>query len=364
MQGVVLMFLDERDKYIQNAIHELISIFGVSENVSLNIPFSFKKSDVGKYVKAVAMKMGMSIKVDISYVSKGYSSSSGTAFKSSQLARTDATGRGIESITAQVIIPENMPLYGSKDFNNNLINIRVSENCLEKPETFVTIIAHELSHVLLKSVRHPKANDEIYADLMPIILGFGEIVKVGRKVISYSFQGNREIKHTVTYGYFTDSEFDVVVSTIMQIVTKRKNEKELILSKMSRLKEQCVALKDNLQKLKSFIGIVDMQHRKSINKQDNIRIVQMHSLDYFQDIELGISNYQKEFDSIKMHIQQLICYTNSSVKKMREYSDSLTNIGIALDEKCQVVKKDLEILKRNMRFLQRIKMGIKDLINK
>lgn len=352
------MFSDGRDEYINQAICELIGIFGVSEEIPSDFFCSFKKQNVKECVQAIALKMGMPIMVDISYVPKGYSSDGSNVFESSELSRTDVTGRGVEGITAQVNIPEDMPLYGTSAFNGYLIKVRVSENCLDELETFVAIIAHELSHVLLKSVRHPKSNDEIYADLMPIILGFGKIVEVGRKVISYSLRGTTEVKHITTYGYFTDSEFDMVVSEIGQVVKERKNEKGLLLSKISQLKKQYDSFEADLQKLKEFIHIVDLQHKKGISKRDNIRIVQMHSLDYLASVELNVDVYKKRINDIEMRLQSLVRHTSSSTREMQEYSDTLTNIGMALYKKHQVVKNDLQTLKRNMRFLQKIKLTL------
>ena len=90
----------------------------------------------------------------------------------------------LKVFTAQVHVPGHMPLYGSKELEGLLVKVSVSDNCLENPDTFVAVMAHELSHVLLKSIRHPSRwNDEIFTNIVPVVLGLGRIIKEGRKAM-------------------------------------------------------------------------------------------------------------------------------------------------------------------------------------
>ncbi len=100
-------------------------------------------------------RLGLPIRITLSYVSKEFRLGNTEGFRSSGLSRTDWTGRGVDGITAQVSIPDYLPLYGSVALAGYPISVRVSENCLERPETFLAIMAHELSHVLLRSLCHP-----------------------------------------------------------------------------------------------------------------------------------------------------------------------------------------------------------------
>jgi Zn-dependent peptidase ImmA (M78 family) len=67
------------------------------------------------------------------------------------------------------------------NLNNFPINVWISENCKDKPETFMTIMAHELSHVLLHSLRHKEMDNEIYTDITAILLGFSVVIKKRKK---------------------------------------------------------------------------------------------------------------------------------------------------------------------------------------
>jgi hypothetical protein len=92
-------------------------------------------------------------------------------------------------------------LYGTSGLDKFVIQIRVSENCCESPDAFLAVMAHELSHVLLASLWHPNKNSELHTDLVPLLLGFREIARLGRKIVRTATEGNIIRTHTTTYGY-------------------------------------------------------------------------------------------------------------------------------------------------------------------
>jgi hypothetical protein len=107
----------------------------------------------------------------------------GEGFSSTHLVKTDSKGRGVAAITAQVSIPSYLPFYGSAGMVNYPIRVQVRENCNEHPMTFVSVMAHELSHVVLHSMRHNERQNEFYTDLTAMMLGFSDVMKLGRKVL-------------------------------------------------------------------------------------------------------------------------------------------------------------------------------------
>ena len=349
------LFGDEED-YLGDAVDELIATFGVSEEIFSNQrPITKAQSeDVKRVIEELALDMGLPVKVDISFVPQRYAAGGGSRFESTQLSRTDKAGRGIEGITAQVNIPEHMPLYGSKELEGFLVKVKVSDNCLVNPDTFVAVMAHELSHVLLKSMRHPKWDDEIYTDIVPIVLGFGRIVKEGRKVITYSTDRDVEIKHTTTYGYLSDTDFEMVYSRVGQLLGYYTLKKDTLLSTLHKLKKQSDVLRSELQRLQEFVGYLSEPSAR-IRKQDSIRIVELHSLDYKSSIEFQIDSYKKTLNGIESFTKSLNCYTDRAVKNMQEYNNTLASIKENLDNLSQTTKDDLKMLKRNISFKRRVK---------
>ncbi len=350
------VFGDEED-YLDNAVDELIDTFGVSEEIFSNQrPITKAQSeDVKRVIEEIALDMGLPVKVDISFVPKRYAAGGSNMFQSTQLSRTDKTGRGVEGIIAQVHIPEHMPQYGSKELEGFLVEVKVSDNCLANPDTFVAVMAHELSHVLLKSIRHPKWDDEIYTDIVPVVLGFGKIIKEGRKVISYSTDKDVNITHTTTYGYLSDADFEVVYSRISQLLGYYMFKKNTLLSTLRKLRRQSDALRSELQKLQELMGYLNQQSCARIRKQDSIRIVELHSLNYKSNIEFQIDSYKKSLDRIEDFIKSANRYTDSAVKKMQEYNSTLVSIKKNLDNLSQTTQDDLRMLKRNMSFKFKLK---------
>ncbi len=170
---------------VQEGIDELEAFFGVREPVAAN--FLIRLDAAGQLeslVAAIAKEMRLPVDFKVSVVSKD------TPFGSHSLARTDRSGRGIEGIEAQVVIPPNLPLFGSAELRRYPISVLITPTFrTAKPETAITILAHELSHVLLHSLRHPQRDSEVFTDLVPLVLGFAEIVQRGRRVSSETHEG-------------------------------------------------------------------------------------------------------------------------------------------------------------------------------
>ena len=152
--------------YINNAIKELVNSLGVKEEAPYyEISQLIQNGDIKQSIKKIAGSLGLPIEIIVQYVPAGYRPDNNVKFNSQDLSRTDSSGHGIESITAQVSIPGNLPLYGTSSLTGFPINVIVSENCREEPSTFIAIMSHELAHILLASIRHPKKNNELYTDL-------------------------------------------------------------------------------------------------------------------------------------------------------------------------------------------------------
>jgi hypothetical protein len=70
--------------------------------------------------------------------------------------------------------PMNMPLYGTSEFRRTQVVVNVRRDLLEtKPFGWIVAgFAHELSHVVLFSIKHPLQHEEKAVDLTAMILGY------------------------------------------------------------------------------------------------------------------------------------------------------------------------------------------------
>ena len=142
------MFDKLTNEEFQKAIDDVAATLGFKEDVfAATLLDLLRKQETQQCVQGIAAWLGLPIQIDLSYVSKDFKAGDKNRFHSSALSRTDWTGRGVEGITAQVAIPSRLPMFGSKEMEGYRISVRVSENCHERPETFIAVMAHELSHV-------------------------------------------------------------------------------------------------------------------------------------------------------------------------------------------------------------------------
>lgn len=116
-------------------------------------------------------------------------------------------GHDFRNSVAFIISPGYFPIYGTSDFNNLKIPLFIfMESTVISMETFIYAVAHELSHIILYALNHPLQNNEVAVDLTAMILGFHDIIRIGRKV------GNE------TYGYFSsDSQFELAYDEVRKL---------------------------------------------------------------------------------------------------------------------------------------------------
>jgi hypothetical protein len=215
------------DNYILQAAKELINTLGVKKPIQeIEIINHIRSGKIQEAIEQIARYLGLPVRINISFVPKGYKSSRKSGFESSQLSRTDSEGRGLNSIVAQVSIPKNMPLYGTRELDNLPINVVISEDCNKEPIAFMAIMAHELSHLVLYSLWHKEKENEFYTDLTAMVLGFNEVMAKGRKVVTQTRTGNVVQTLTITYGYLSDEQFVLAqgeIRGLLETATKLTN---------------------------------------------------------------------------------------------------------------------------------------------
>ena len=231
------------NEYLENAIDELWNFFGIKEAIYNEDFFSLvRNGNVKESIKTIACQLGLPIDINIINVPNDYrAENSDNQFYSEYLAKTNQDGSRCEGITAQIDIPSSLPFYGSSALNNYLISVKISENCTKNPAIFSVIMAHELSHVLLYSLNHPKKENEFYTDLLAIMLGFQDIFQYGRKNITkrenIGLTGNTITTTTTTYGYLNDSQFKFAYNKINLIFKKYQKEKKSLIMELKKYKK-------------------------------------------------------------------------------------------------------------------------------
>lgn len=339
---------------ICTALDELIICFGVKEEMPFHdLVALLRKKDTEGCVQEIATRLGLPIRISLSYVPKDFRPGNTDGFRSSALARTDWTGHGIEGITAQVSIPQHLPMFGTSGLQGYPIRVRVSENCHAYPETFVAMMAHELSHVLLASLHHPQKDSELHTDLVPIMLGFGDIVRRGRKTIESTTSGNTTT--TTTYGYLTDSQFDFAYSHVTGILKRHQRDKKRLLELVEQVQRNLKKGSQSLVTFRDYFRYLDRRPPERMRSDHAQRVVQLHAQDYSREWENRITDVRTIMDGAKSFARAVSHYTSSAVEQLKTHTWELELASDQLDQVIEAITKDKKILRRYVGFFYRLR---------
>jgi hypothetical protein len=345
---------------ISAAIDELVGCLGVKEDRSRwDLLTLLGNKNTQACVQEIATQLGLPIQITLAYVPNDLGPADTRGFRSNSLSRTDWTGHGVDGITAQVCIPSSLPLFGSSALSGYSITVRVSENCFEHGATFIAVMAHELSHVLLRSLYHPQQDSELHTDLVPILLGFGECVREGRRNIHHSTEGGRTTTRTTTYGYLTDEQFEFACKKTAEILQRHTADKTRLVALIKDAQLKLRKAKANLGAFRDYLAYLDRNLTTKIKEQDAHRIVQFHTWNYTSDWEKAIANTELELDSICIFVRTLNHYTSSTVERLREHKIGLDRASETLDQVMKAIAVDLRVVRSNAGLIFRLRRAIR-----
>lgn len=357
------MFENIDNEDVLSAISDLNALLGVKEPVARDKLIALLDlHNVSQCIALIAEHLGLPIVIELSYVPAGPISYSSKRFDSKSLVITDASGKSVEGITAQVQIPGHLPPYGSKTLEGYPIQVLISENCLKYPDTFIAVIAHELSHVLLQSLNHSQSRNELYADLTPILLGFSDIIAAGRVTLSISYEGSTVITHTTKYGYLTDKQFNYAFNRVAEILKESVQRKINTMDVSERLLWGCEQARRMISKHAIYLEHIDKSAtHKIISPSDAARIVRIHNMSHTLAWETQLHDAELMAKKMNAWLATNSHHTSYSIKKMeiiRERAQqSMASIEAVIEEICE----DMKVLSKYSSFLFKLKnqIGIK-----
>lgn len=341
---------------IRNALNELIACFGIKEDMPSNtFAALLRKKNTEGCIQEIATQLDLPIRISLSYVPKGYRPDNTDGFRSSALSMTDWTGRGIEGITAQVSIPQHLPMFGTSALQGYPIKVRVSENCHKHPDTFVAIMAHELSHVLLASLRSPHKDSELHTDLIPILLGFREAVRRGRKTIESTTSGNTTTTRTTTYGYLTDSQFEFACSHVTHIIERHQRDKKHLIEVGKQLQRKLKKAELSLVTFRDYFKYLDRKPPDKMKPEHAQRVVQLHAQDFSREWEARIAEIRTSQEAAESFVRHLNHYTSSDIEHIKTHKQAVELAAAELGEVTRAITKDKRILRRYVGIIYRLR---------
>lgn len=361
---------DISNEYIENAIEELVQFFGIKEPVDDQPIFSsIRKNKVKNGMKLIANQLGLPIDINVTNVPNDYNSqTNNTQFHSTQLAKVHKHGSGSEGITAQVTIPPNLPFFGSSSLDNYPINVKISENATENPVTFSLIMSHELSHILLYSMKHPKKENEFYTDLTAIMLGFKNIFKNGRKVVKtdveHGYSSTTTRTTTTTFGYLDDNQFDFAYEKINSILKEKRKEKEVLLKESKKFGKLFLKYKKGLNKFKKYLDYLTKHTKKNISEKDGHKMSGFFLPGFMEKFDSGLIKYEKHQSNIENFLSELSHYSKISTERTSNHFSELNKASELLNNNLSELMKRIKMMKKYVSFWYIVKVTFSQVLVK
>ncbi len=336
--------------YFEDAINSLVNTIGITEPVDSHDYVSLvKRKNFNECMKKIAQQYGLTLKFNIKIVPKGYRTNK-SYYKTSGLVKTNEKGEGIESITAQVLIPNHLPLFGESKLNDIAIDVTIGEECSDEPETFIAVMSHEIAHLLLETLRFPDKNNEIYVDIVPLLLGFHKIVKRGRivKDVVYNFD-NSTTTHTTRYGYINDEQFDFSYKFVSSILKEHLKLKEIISTRIKELDSNSKQLNDTLSEFIKLTNEITEHGKERITSEDGNRLVRFFDVEYLDNVKKHLKVAETLKNIYLNKINSLTHYSQITLEQMNDFENKLSSILRDMKNAKSMIKEDINVLKRNLK---------------
>ena len=222
------------------------------------------------------------------------------------------------------------------------------------------IMAHELSHILLYSLHHPKKENEFYTDLTAIMLGFQNIFQHGRKItktnVEHGFMSTTTITQTTTYGYLNDEQFNFACNKVNSILNKNRERKNLLSKELKKFTKLLSKYEKNLFKFKRFLEYLTKNINKKISGEDGKKMVTFFQPVYMNELDLPSKEYNEKQETIEKFLKELTHYTGQRVNQLSTYTNDLKIYTNELKNKLMHLKKDAGMLGKYVSYKHRIKV--------
>jgi hypothetical protein len=355
----VLFVVQISNEYINFAVSELTNLVGIKESIAPKTMLEpLHSGKIRDCISTMANYLGLPVSIILSVTNQSLNDK----FENGANIFPKQTG---QSVAARVYLPDRLPLYGSSALNGFPIRVKVKAECTKNPDTFVAVMAHELSHVVLHSLWHPQRNNEVYTDFTAMILGFSDIIQIGRKQMETKQHYSTTTTTTTTYGYLSDDSFAFAFNRIQQtLVQKRKLENDLrneVFQKLSNYQKQISDFKEKIFELGKSIEYLDNHRNKKIAEKDVQKIVEMHRLSQTDSFEAIQKQNQAKIDQLTEStitwLRPTGHYTLQNANQLRTSLKNLDNSILDLEKDSESIVDKIELVKKYAGVLGRIEIN-------
>jgi len=354
------------NEYIERTLIELMPTIGVKEPIEhLELVTLIEEGKISLAIKKIAICLGLPISIDLNYVSKDYNPGQQGGFTSKHLVKMNNQSSGSSGITAQVEIPANLPFYGALKLIDFPVKVKINRDSIGNPETFITIIAHELSHILLYSMQHFQKENEFYTDLTAMALGFRNVMEKGRKVVKTEERKERNYNttniitttQTVNYGYLSDSNFDFAKDLINRYIKEQKTFVTGLERRTLKIKADYGKAKNTLFLFERYLVLIDSHHAKKIKLKDSEKIILFHNPEYLDSYRGMLSRAHISMQKSLRNLEQLRIFKKDAMEDVERAIKTAEDDSAKLLERRKELFEDVKLLKRNISLIHRFKVA-------
>ena len=198
-------------------------------------------------------------------------------------------------------------------------------------------------------------DSELHTDLVPILLGFRDAVRRGRKTIESTTSGNTTTTHTTTYGYLTDSQFEFACNYVTHIIERHQRDKKHLIEVTKQLQCNLKKAARSLAAFRDYFKYLDSEPPYKMRSEHAQRVVQLHAQDYSRDWDARIEEFGTTKEAAESFVQDLNHYTSNAIERIKTHTQAVELATAKLGEITKAIIKDEKILRRYVSIIHRLR---------
>jgi len=151
----------------------------------------------------------------------------------------------------------------------------------------------------------------------------------------------------------SDQQFEFAHTEISKILRQNKDAKKKFISQLKSLQKRLGTLKKNALRFKNYMEFLDKIRTVNISLKDAQKIVSFHNFGYIDDTENFIYITEQALGEKQNHksTRHYLCGQFDNLNR------NLETINYEMKQKEECLKRDLRVLRRNIKLFDRLRMN-------
>ncbi|MCL1839890.1 hypothetical protein FWF89_02760 [Candidatus Saccharibacteria bacterium] len=244
--------------------------------------------------------------------------------------KTEAEGKEIATIP----ISPDLPMYGSSRLDNYPITINLYPGHDSNPSRLIYVLAHELSHIVLASIRFVDKSKEVHerqTDLAVLLLGFATSFKFGRD----DTQG--------TAGYLPEDDFNYAYKIYEEILDSKRSARSKAIKHARYLYDGAVSVIKTIIMFDQRLDVLKSHPETRLADKDAQAVGLLFQLVVPADEVSSLSNLLSTFEKQLKLVEKSVFYGGNSDKEIKLLDKMANELWMTANKKTSQVPSDEEI---------------------